>query len=67
MFAHGYITLPDYVAIGILLGNVAFLISLITYAISMIRDTRNTGEEERFIKRFKREEKPKFIVLGSNI
>lgn len=36
MYAHGYLMFPDYIAIGMLIGNVIFLISLIVYAIRNI-------------------------------
>lgn len=44
MFAHGYLMFPDYIAIGVLIGNLVFLISLTVYAIRNISD-RELDEE----------------------
>lgn len=33
---HGYLMLPDYIAIGMLIGNVVFLISLLIYGLKSI-------------------------------
>jgi hypothetical protein len=33
MYIHGEMLLPDYVAIGLLIGNIVFLISLLSYGI----------------------------------
>ena len=38
MFVHGYLMFPDYIAIGMLIGNLVFLISLTAYAITNISD-----------------------------
>ena len=65
MFAHGYVMLPDYVAIVILLGNVVFLVSLITYAILTMRNAKNISEEE-IMARSKEKRGLEFIVLESN-
>jgi 4-hydroxybenzoate polyprenyltransferase len=47
MYAHGYLMLPDYIAIGLLIGNVAFLISLTAYAIRNISDRELDKESAR--------------------